>query len=98
MNESPSDNLTFEQALAELEQVVRDLEDGETGLDQALARYEQGVGLLRRCYAQLEQAEQRILLLTGQDEEGRPVTRPFEHAATIQAVRPEGARRRKPEA
>jgi exodeoxyribonuclease VII small subunit len=92
MSESPPENRTFEQALAELEQIVRDLEDGETGLEQALARYEQGVGLLRQCYAQLQQAEQRILLLTGQDEEGRPVTCPFEHTATLQPAR----RRRKP--
>jgi exodeoxyribonuclease VII small subunit len=97
VGDAPAESLTFEQALAELERIVRDLEDGETGLDQALARYEQGVGLLRHCYARLEEAEQRILLLTGQDEEGRPVTRLFEHAATLQAVRPEGKRRRKPQ-
>jgi exodeoxyribonuclease VII small subunit len=83
--------LTFEQALAELERIIHDLEDGETGLEQALARYEQGVGLLKQCYTQLQAAEQRILLLTGQDEEGRPVTRLFEHVAALKPVR-----RRKP--
>jgi exodeoxyribonuclease VII small subunit len=97
MNESPADNLTFEQAQAELERIVRELEDGQTSLEQALAYYEQGVGLLRHCYAQLQQAEQRILLLTGQDEAGQPLTRPFEHAATLQAVRPEAKRRRQPQ-
>lgn len=85
MNDSPIENLTFEQSLAELERIVRELEDGQTGLEEALARYETGVGLLKRCYNQLSQAEQRILLLTGQDEEGRPVTQPFEHAATAEA-------------
>jgi exodeoxyribonuclease VII small subunit len=95
MNTPPTENLTFEQALAELERIVRELEDGQTDLELALSRYELGVGLLKRCYGQLQQAEQRILLLSGVNEEGQPVTRPFEHAATLQAVRPE-ARRRKP--
>ena len=38
--------LTFEQALAELDRIVRELEDGKTGLEDSLARYEQGVALL----------------------------------------------------
>ena len=59
----PIDELTFEQSLPELEGTVRDLEDGRLGLEASLARYEQGVGLLKRCYAQLRQAEQRILQL-----------------------------------
>jgi exodeoxyribonuclease VII small subunit len=95
MNDCPPESLTFEQALAELEGIVRELEDGQTDLEQALSRYEQGVGLLKRCYAQLQQAEQRILLLTGQDESGLPVTRPFEHAATLPPARPASRRRRK---
>ena len=48
MTNSPSE-LTFEQSLAELEQVVRDLEDAQLGLDEALGRYERGVGLIKRC-------------------------------------------------
>ncbi|HEV3263112.1 MAG TPA: exodeoxyribonuclease VII small subunit [Gemmataceae bacterium] len=94
MTNPPPDNLTFEQALAELERIVRELEDGNTGLEESLARYELGVGLLKRCYGQLCQAEQRILLLTGVDEDGRPITHPFEHAATAEARK---ARGKKPE-
>ena len=74
MSDSPPDNLTFEQALAELEGIVHELEDGQIGLEESLARYEKGVGLLKRCYGQLRQAEQRILLLTG-DGRGRPARR-----------------------
>ena len=92
---SPSENLTFEQALAELEQIVRELEDGQTGLEDALARYEVGVQLLKRCYNQLSQAEQRILLLTGQDAEGRPILQPFDHAPTADGDKADGKRRRK---
>jgi exodeoxyribonuclease VII small subunit len=85
MNELPPDPLTFEESLIELERAVRDLEDGRLGLDEALARYEQGVGLVRRCYAQLRDAEQRILLLTGVDENNQPVLAPFKHEATAPA-------------
>lgn len=76
------EHLNFEQALAELERIVRLLEDGQTGLEESLASYEQGVALLKRCYTQISQAEQRILLLTGVNEEGQPVTEPFDHAPT----------------
>ena len=78
---------TFEQALAELERIVRDLEDGRTGLEESLSRYEQGVALLKRCYGQLRQAEHRIQELIGPDAAGNPVTRPFEHAATVELAR-----------
>ena len=78
MTEGPS----FEQALAELEQILRDLEDGTTTLEESLARYERGVGLLKTCYAQLQAAEQKISLLTGLDADGKPVLQPFDHAAS----------------
>ena len=81
----PTEPETFEAALAELEEVLRDLEDGSTGLEESLARYERGVGLLKRCYGELRLAEQRILKLTGADEEGRPLTEPFAHAASADA-------------
>ena len=90
MNEPPA-NLSFEESLAELERIVRDLEDGAIGLEEALARYEQGVALIKKCYAQLLQAEQRILLLTGVDEEQQPILRPFKHEAT--ATKPDPRRR-----
>ena len=55
MSELPTESLSFEQSLAELDRIVRDLEDGQLGLEEALGRYETGVGLLKRCYAQLRQ-------------------------------------------
>lgn len=73
---------TFEQALVRLEEVVRDLEEGRTGLDDSLARYEEGVALLKRCYGILQNAEQRVALLTDVDDEGNPVTEPFDTART----------------
>ena len=87
MSDIPPDELTFEQSLDELDQIVRDLEDAQLGLDQALQRYEHGVALIKRCQALLQKAEQRILLLTGIEEE-QPVLQPFKHEATALAARP----------
>ena len=83
---------SFEQSLAELERMVRELEDGRLGLDESLARYELGVGLIKRCTEQLREAERRILLVTGMDENGRPILQPFQHEATA-VTRAEPARR-----
>jgi exodeoxyribonuclease VII small subunit len=82
MSEPSPQPVSFEDALSELEQVVRNLEDGQIGLEESLAAYERGVSLIKRCYAQLREAEQRILLVTGADDEGRPVLQPFPHTAT----------------
>jgi exodeoxyribonuclease VII small subunit len=82
MNESQDDRRTFEESLLELERMVRELEDGRLGLEDALARYEQGVGLIKSCYQQLRQAEQRIVMLAGIDEEQQPILQPFKHEAT----------------
>jgi exodeoxyribonuclease VII small subunit len=86
---------TFEEALLDLERIVRELEDGRLGLDESLARYEQGVGLIKRCNQQLRDAEQRIQVLTGTDEAGQPVLQPFRHEATAVAKDPTRRPRRK---
>ena len=82
MPDAPQPPLTFEQALADLERIVHELEDGKIGLEDSLARYEQGVALLKQCYGQLRQAEQRIQELVGVDDQGNPLTKPFDHTAT----------------
>jgi exodeoxyribonuclease VII small subunit len=68
---------TFEHSLAELESIVHQLEDGQLGLAEALARYEQGVKHLKHCYQLLQQAERKIDLLTGVADNGMPVTQSF---------------------
>ena len=87
MPEPACEPSTFEKALADLENIVRELEDGKIGLEESLARYEQGVTLLKHCYGQLRRMEQRIVELTGQDENGNPLTKPFEHSASIAAAK-----------
>ena len=85
---------TFEAALAELQRIVADLENGSVGLEESLARFERGVALLKTCYATLEQAEQRIELLVGTRSDGTPVTQPFDASATADAETPTAGRRR----
>jgi len=75
---------TFEEALAELETIVGELEEGDIGLGDAMARYEQGVRHLRRCYGLLEEAQRKIELLTGVAEDGTAETAPFDDAATME--------------
>jgi exodeoxyribonuclease VII small subunit len=93
MAEPPS----FEQALSSLEEIVRDLEDGRLGLAELLARYEEGVKLLRQCHELLVRAERKIELLTGVDATGNPVTEAFDDEATfIAPAEAPTVRRRKP--
>jgi exodeoxyribonuclease VII small subunit len=54
----------FEAAIAELEAVVKKLEEGDLALEQSLALYERGVQLSRFCHARLEDAERRIEILS----------------------------------
>ncbi|GIW80957.1 MAG: hypothetical protein KatS3mg105_2764 [Gemmatales bacterium] len=77
MSHRPEQCPSFEEALAELEEIVRELEDGQISLEESLQRYEKGVNLLKQCYSKLQEAEQRISLLTGMDAEGRPIIKPF---------------------
>ena len=67
---------SFETALARLEALVDRLERGDLALEEALAAFEQGVALARRCAAQLGDAERRIDVLLR--EGGGWVTRPLE--------------------
>jgi exodeoxyribonuclease VII small subunit len=58
----------FEAAIAELETIVRKLEDGDLALEASLALYERGVQLSRFCHARLEAAERRIDVLNERGE------------------------------
>lgn len=53
-------SMSFEQALQELEQIVRALEEGETSLDGAIDSYERGALLKRHCEEKLAQAKSRV--------------------------------------
>src|SRR4051794_30549655 len=75
-----TNGVSFENSLSELEAIVHDLEEGQLGLADALARYEQGVKHLKHCYQVLEAAERKIELLTGVTEDGSALTAPFDES------------------
>ena len=60
---------TFEQAIAKLESVSKQLEDPSTSLDNAILAFEEGVSLIRFCKDTLSKAEARISVLTDEDDE-----------------------------
>ena len=53
----------FEAAIAELEAIVKKLEEGDLPLEKSLELYERGVHLSRYCHARIEEAERRIEIL-----------------------------------
>lgn len=58
----------FEAAIAELDTIVRKLEEGDLSLEASLQLYERGVHLSRFCHARLEEAERRIEVLNERGE------------------------------
>lgn len=55
---------TFEQSLTRLEQIVRQMERGDVPLEQALALFEEGTGLVSSCSKLLDEAELKVVQLT----------------------------------
>jgi exodeoxyribonuclease VII small subunit len=53
----------FEKSLAELEQIVERMEQGELSLDESLQQFERGIALTRSCQTALQQAEQKVAIL-----------------------------------
>lgn len=65
---TPTEDLAFGEALAELEAIVRALESGQLELEESLVRYERGVALLRALQGKLADAQQRVTMLIGELE------------------------------
>ncbi len=64
----------FEKSLTKLEEIVEKLESGDQPLEDALKLFEQGIELTRGCQQALQQAEEKITLLTKQNSEWLPET------------------------
>ena len=76
--DQPISDLSFEQALGALEQVVRQLESGDVPLDESITLYERGEELRKACQARLDAAQARIEAIV-QDADGKASgTRPFD--------------------
>ncbi len=60
-----NENITFEEAVVRLEQIVRAMEEGKLSLDETLTAFEEGISLVRFCNGKLDSAEQRVRILLG---------------------------------
>lgn len=92
---SDSQQLSFEESLAQLEETVQQLEAGQLGLSESLELYERGIKTLKECHEALSAAERRIELVTGVDEAGNPKTESFDEGdLTLEQKRTKRSRRR----
>ena len=72
-----AENLSFEQSLARLDEIVRHLEKGDLPLSDSLTLFEEGTALLGSCSRMLDEAEQKVVMLRkGADRS--PEELPFE--------------------
>ncbi len=70
--------MEFEKKLARLEELVQKMEKSDLTLEDSLKFFEEGVRLSRECQVQLTDAENKVKILMGLDEQGRPVTKDFD--------------------
>ena len=68
---------TFEEAIGQLESLVKQMEAGQLPLADSLQAYEDGIGLIKHCHKLLKDGEAKIIKLTGADETGKPMLEPF---------------------
>ena len=78
MSDKPVEEMSFEEAMKELEAVVNKLDSGDVPLDASIALYERGAALKKRCKEELDRAEEKVAAIT-LDAEGKPTgTKPVE--------------------
>ncbi len=75
---SPAGEPAFEQDLDRLEHLVADMEKGDLPLDELMKRFEEGMGLVRRCNERLTEVEQKVEVLLQKTADGEPQAKPFE--------------------
>ena len=78
MSDKPVEEMSFEEAMAELEAVVDKLERGEVALNDSITLYERGAALKKRCEDELARAEAKVAAIS-LDSEGNPTgTKPLD--------------------
>jgi exodeoxyribonuclease VII small subunit len=70
--------MTFEESIIRLEEILKQLEGDKIDLETALARYEEGVRLLKNCHGILASAHQKIEVLRRVESDGTPIVESFE--------------------
>ncbi len=71
-----TNNLSFEESISALEQIVAELEKGDIPLDTALTQFEKGIALVRQSQSKLEQAQQKVSVLLQESEQAQ--LKPFD--------------------
>ena len=71
MSDTPVSEMSFEEAMRELEAVVGQLDRGEVALEASIALYERGAALKKRCEEKLKEAEEKVAAIT-LDGDGQP--------------------------
>ena len=70
-------NLSYEQAISRLDEIVRNMERGDAPLEEALKLFEEGAALIALCNKMLDEAEQKVVKLK-KGPDGYPIELPFE--------------------
>ena len=70
------ENMSFEEAMSSLEDIVKRLESGSAALEESLTSFEEAVALIKICNQKLESAEARVRILT-EDQNGAITDAPF---------------------
>ncbi len=78
MTDTPISEMTFEQAMSELEKIVTQLERGDVPLEDSISLYEKGAELKKRCEAKLKEAEQKVAAITLDEDGSVTGTKPLE--------------------
>lgn len=82
MPKKKTDKINFESAIKELESLVEQMEQGDITLEQSLENFERGIELTRACQKALQEAEQKVQILT--QKQGEETVEDFQ-AETVQA-------------
>ena len=77
-----SEKFNFNKGLSKLEEIINKMDSGELSLEESLKYFEEGVKIHRQCHSALKDAEQRISVLTENDEYNEE--RPFEDSWLLQ--------------
>ena len=78
--DAPVENMTFEQAMSALEQIVGQLESGRVDLEQSIAIYERGAALRKHCEAKLRAAEMKVEEIVKSADGAAQGSKPFDQA------------------
>ncbi|MBE7495812.1 MAG: exodeoxyribonuclease VII small subunit [Verrucomicrobiaceae bacterium] len=75
------DEVSFEDAMQRLDEIVQDMETDRMPLEEMIHSYEEGISLLKQCRARLENARRRVELISADLDSGKATTVPFDESS-----------------